>query len=70
MSANKRGGLECSWLQSDWPGWQIVAVAVDACVAAAEGRSSRIDFFVLNRLAKDMLTQVDTVQAEVHHGLP
>ncbi len=43
-----------------------MAPAVDTCFAA-EGRSSRIDLFVVNKLAKDMLIQVDTVQAEAHH---
>ncbi len=54
------------WLQSDWTGWQIVAPEGDTCFTT-EGKCSRIDFFAVNRLAKDMMLQVDTGLAEAHH---
>ncbi len=38
----------------------------DTCFTG-EGKSSRIDFSVVNRLAKDMMIQVDTVLAAAHH---
>ena len=54
------------WLQEEWNEWEVVAPATDTCFAAG-GISSRIDFFVVNKMAKNLLQGIGIVQAEAHH---